>query len=127
MLEELWALAGGSWPTTWTCGRMDPFYRIRFDDGSWFDYSGDLDRVRAEVARFSPEDVAGFDSFVAEAAVCYRWASKSWAPSLRHPRRPAARRAQPDEDARLAQHLPHGGQPCEAPEAAHGAELPDRC
>jgi phytoene desaturase len=51
---------------------MDPFYRIRFDDGSWFDYSGDLDRVRAEVARFSPEDVAGFDSFVAEAAVCYR-------------------------------------------------------
>ena len=72
MLEELWALAGKQLADDVQLVPMDPYYRIRFDDGSWFDYSGDLDRVRAEVARFSPEDVAGFDSFVAEAAVCYR-------------------------------------------------------
>jgi phytoene desaturase len=72
MLEELWALAGKKLADDVQLVPMDPYYRIRFDDGTWFDYSGDLDRVRAEVARFSPEDVAGFDSFVAEAAVCYR-------------------------------------------------------
>jgi phytoene desaturase len=64
-----------------TCVPMDPFYRIRFDDGSWFDYSGDPDRMRAEVARFSPDDVAGFERFVAEAEHCYRWASRSSAAS----------------------------------------------
>jgi len=51
---------------------LDPFYRVRFDDGSWFDYSADLDRMRAEVARFCPADVAGYDRFITEAALCYR-------------------------------------------------------
>jgi phytoene desaturase len=50
---------------------MEPFYRLRFDDGSWFDYSGDLDRTRAEVTRFSPGDLPGFEAFVREAALCY--------------------------------------------------------
>ena len=36
-----------------------PFYRIVFDDGERFDYSGDAAAMRAEVARFAPAEVAG--------------------------------------------------------------------
>jgi phytoene desaturase len=43
---------------------IDPFYRICFEDGKAFDYSGDPQRMREEVARFEPGDVAGFERFV---------------------------------------------------------------
>ena len=51
---------------------MKPFYRIRFHDGSHFDYFGATEPMRAEVARISPEDVAGYDAFMTEADLCYR-------------------------------------------------------
>ena len=72
MLEELWALAGRRLADDVDLRPMDPFYRIRFDDGTHFDYHGDDARMRAEVARFSPDDVAGYEAFLAEAAMCYR-------------------------------------------------------
>ena len=43
---------------------ISPFYRIRFHDGSTFDCTGDPDAMRAEVARLSPEDVAGYERFM---------------------------------------------------------------
>jgi phytoene desaturase len=72
MLDELWALAGRKFSDDVDLRLMDPFYRIRFDDGTWFDYSGDADRMRAEVARFAPDEVAAYERFLAEAAVCYQ-------------------------------------------------------
>ncbi len=72
MLEELWTLAGRRMSDDVDLRPLDPFYRIRFDDGSWFDYSGDADRMRAEVARFCPEDLPGYERFLQEAATCYK-------------------------------------------------------
>ena len=72
MLEELWALCGRKMSDDVELRPLDPFYRIRFDDGSWFDYSGDPAAMRAEVARFSAADLAGFDAFVAESDRCYQ-------------------------------------------------------
>ena len=40
-----------------------PFYRIYFDDGTWFDYDGDPASVRAQIARLAPEDADGYDRF----------------------------------------------------------------
>lgn len=71
MLEELWALAGRKLADDVTLKALDPFYRIRFDDGSWFDYSGDEQRMRAEVARLCPADVPGYEAFLKESALCY--------------------------------------------------------
>jgi phytoene desaturase len=51
---------------------MDPYYRVRFADGTHFDYSGDAAAMRAEVARFCPSDLAGFDAFVRESDRCYQ-------------------------------------------------------
>ncbi|GJD35825.1 phytoene desaturase [Methylobacterium aerolatum] len=71
LFEELWQLAGKQLSDDVTLVPMDPFYRIRFADGSTFDYTGDPERMRAEVARFSPGDVAGYERFMAHArAVC---------------------------------------------------------
>jgi phytoene desaturase len=72
LFEELWALAGRRLEDDVTLKALDPFYRIRFDDGSWFDYNGDPQHMRAEVARINPADVAGYERFMAEAERCYR-------------------------------------------------------
>ena len=72
MFEELWALCGRQLSDDVDLRLMDPFYRIRFDDGSHFDYSGDPARMRAEIERICPEDAPGFDRFVEEADLCYR-------------------------------------------------------
>lgn len=71
MFEELWALCGRKFSDDVELRLMDPFYRIRFDDGSFFDYNGDPERMRAEVGRISPDDLPGFDRFVTEADLCY--------------------------------------------------------
>jgi phytoene desaturase len=72
LLEELWALCGKSLAQDVTLKLLTPFYRIRFDDGTWFDYSGDADAMRAEVARFNPDDLAGYADFLEEAEKCYQ-------------------------------------------------------
>jgi phytoene desaturase len=72
LLEDLWTTAGRRFSDDVKLVPMDPFYRVRFDDGTHFDYCGDADRMRAEVARISPDDVAGYEAFLRQAAVCYR-------------------------------------------------------
>ena len=64
LLEELWRLCGRNMADDIDLRPMSPFYRIRFDDGASFDYSGDAEAMRAEVARFSPQDVDGFERFM---------------------------------------------------------------
>jgi phytoene desaturase len=71
LFEELWRLCGREMHEDVALVPMQPFYRIRFEDGQSFAYSGDRAAMRAEVARFSPEDVAGYEHFMAHSeAVC---------------------------------------------------------
>ncbi len=72
LLDELWALCGRRVADDVTLVPVAPFYRIRFDDGAVFDYSGDADAMRAEIARFCPADVAGYERFMAASAAIYR-------------------------------------------------------
>ncbi len=72
LLEELWALCGKRLEDDVELRRMDPFYRIRFQDGSAFDYRGEAAAMRAEVARFSPGDVAGYERFMKASEAIYR-------------------------------------------------------
>jgi len=61
LLEELWALCGKRMADDIDLRPMAPFYRIRFDDGEAFDYWGDPQRMREEVARFCPDDLPGYE------------------------------------------------------------------
>jgi len=72
VLEELWGLCGKRLAEDVDLRPMMPFYRIRFDDGDFFDYSGDPDHVRAEIARFAPGDVTGYDRYMARSEAIYK-------------------------------------------------------
>jgi phytoene desaturase len=60
LLEELFALFGRSMADYVRLVPVDPFYRILFPDGSSFDYTGDEERLLAQIAAMSPRDVDGY-------------------------------------------------------------------
>jgi phytoene desaturase len=64
LFEELWALCGRRMADDIDLRPVSPFYRIRFDDGETIDYDGDAAHMRSEVARLSPDDVAGYERFL---------------------------------------------------------------
>jgi phytoene desaturase len=66
-LRELWAACGRNFDADVDLRPLDPFYEIRWPDGSHFTASQSTEAMRAEVARLSPGDVKGYERFVAEA------------------------------------------------------------
>ncbi|MAA79262.1 MAG: phytoene dehydrogenase [Deltaproteobacteria bacterium] len=44
-----------------------PFYRIYFDDGTYFDYDGDPVNTRKQIAEIEPKDLEGYERFHAAA------------------------------------------------------------
>jgi phytoene desaturase len=72
LFEELWAMCGRRMANDVTLQPLSPFYRLRFHDGSTFDCSADPEAMRAEVARFSPSDVEGYERFMALSATLCR-------------------------------------------------------
>jgi len=43
---------------------LDPFYRLYFHDGSFMDYTGDPERMKAEMAKFNERDARNYDKFM---------------------------------------------------------------
>ena len=72
LFEELWALCGRRLADDVDLRPLTTFYRVRFDDGSVFDYSGDAQAMRDEVARLAPADVAGYERFLAASEAIYQ-------------------------------------------------------
>ena len=69
LFDELWALGGERREDYVDFVPITPFYRIRFDDTSpggarVFDYTGDADQMRHQIARFNPADVKGYERFL---------------------------------------------------------------
>lgn len=67
-LRELWALKGHRMEDDVELMPVSPFYRLNWADGTNFDYSNDEAALRAEIAKISPRDVAGYEAFVDYAA-----------------------------------------------------------
>jgi len=72
LFEELWELCGRKLSDDIDLRPVTPFYRIRFHDGEVFDYTGDAAAMRAEIGRFSPNDVAGYERFLAASEEIFR-------------------------------------------------------
>jgi len=64
LFEALWALCGRRLADDVRLVPIDPFYRIRFDDGETLDCHGGQAAMEAEIARLSPQDVAGYGRFI---------------------------------------------------------------
>ena len=67
LIDDLFVAAGKRASDYVTLTPLDPFYNIRFEDGSVFHYNNDQQRLRAEIARFNPADVAGYERLRARA------------------------------------------------------------
>lgn len=72
LFEELWALCGKRLKDDVTLCEVTPFYRIRFDDGSHFDYTGDPEAMTREIEKFSPEDARGYERFFAKSEQIFK-------------------------------------------------------
>ncbi|MEO0342622.1 MAG: phytoene desaturase [Pseudomonadota bacterium] len=71
VFEELWQDCGRDFHKDVLLHKMDPFYEIRFEDGSKFSASDDLAKLRRQVAQIAPGDLAGFDRFMKDAEARY--------------------------------------------------------
>jgi phytoene desaturase len=79
ILEELWTLSGRRMQDYLELRRMDPFYKIRFDDGEIFNASADIAQVRREVARIAPGEEVNFDRYLKDSEAIYNTAFKELA------------------------------------------------
>lgn len=48
-----------------------PFYRIYFDDGTFFDYDGDPVSTREQIQKLAPEDLEGYERFHTDAEAIF--------------------------------------------------------
>lgn len=71
VFRELWAACGRDFDTEVDLRPMDPFYEIRWPDGSKFAVRQSTEAMRAEVARLSPGDLPGYERFLKDAEERY--------------------------------------------------------
>jgi len=50
---------------------LDPYYRIYFHDGSFIDYSGNRDKMKAQMRKFNQHDSENYDLFMEETKKLY--------------------------------------------------------
>ncbi|MCH2076239.1 MAG: phytoene desaturase [Rhodobacteraceae bacterium] len=62
--EKLWAACGRNFHDDVKLTPLDPFYEIRWPDGSNFFATGDTKIMETEVARLNPDDVKGYRRFL---------------------------------------------------------------
>ncbi len=67
LFDDLWTLCGKRRADHVELAPMNPFYRIRFDDGDEIACSNDDEAMRREVARISPDDLPGYERFLLKA------------------------------------------------------------
>lgn len=66
VFRELWAACGRDFDADVDLRALDPFYEIRWPDGSHFTARQDDAAMKAEVARLSPGDLKGYEKFLAD-------------------------------------------------------------
>lgn len=71
LYRELWEACGRDFDADVTLKPLDPFYEIRWPDGTKFVAQQDTDKLRAEVAKLAPGDVKGFDKFLQDSSKRY--------------------------------------------------------
>lgn len=65
LIDDLFTLCGRRTADYVQLVPIDPYYNVRFEDGSVFRYNGDVQALEAQVRAFNPADLAGFRRFSA--------------------------------------------------------------
>ncbi len=66
LFRELFALHGRQLESYAKLVDLDPWYRFRFPDGTYFNYGGGIDDTLQEIRRISPDDAEGYLALVDE-------------------------------------------------------------
>lgn len=72
LFEDLFALASKRLSDYVTLVELDPYYNIRFEDGTVFSYNGDRDSIIRQIRAINPADVDGYLRFVPAAEEIFR-------------------------------------------------------
>jgi phytoene desaturase len=68
VLREIFAACGRSFDEEVELTRLDPMYRLQFEDGNTFEATPDVERLAAEVARIDPQDARNVGPYLRENA-----------------------------------------------------------
>ncbi|BDA68471.1 phytoene desaturase, bacterial type [Calothrix sp. PCC 7716] len=63
LIEELFDVSGKPMENYVKLVQLNPFYNIRFEDGSVFHYNNDADYLIEQIRAFNPNDVVGYERF----------------------------------------------------------------
>nr|MBA3784495.1 phytoene desaturase [Acidobacteriota bacterium] len=72
LIEEIFELAGKKTSDYVKLVKIDPFYNIRFDDGTVFNYNDDRENLLNQIRKFNPDDVEGYERFSKDLGEIYR-------------------------------------------------------
>lgn len=64
LIHELFEIAGKKTSDYVNLVPIDPFYNVRFEDGSVFNYNGNKEHILKQIKEFNPPDVAGYHRFI---------------------------------------------------------------
>ena len=71
VFESLWTDCGRDFRKDIDLRPLDPFYEVRWPDGTTFAACGDDERMFAEVAKINPKDVKGYKRFLKDSHARY--------------------------------------------------------
>jgi phytoene desaturase len=72
IIQKIFDTAGKKMEDYLDIVRLDPYYRIYFNDKSYIDYNGDTDHMISEMSKFSKEDAANYESFMSYASKLHK-------------------------------------------------------
>ncbi len=72
LIHDLFTLCGKKTEDYVTLVPINPFYNIRFQDGSVFHYNGDRENILRQIREFNPDDVEGYLRFAKEGEKIYK-------------------------------------------------------
>jgi phytoene desaturase len=73
LIDEMFEIGGRKTSDYVELVKLDPFYNIRFEDGTVFNYNDDRDALREQIRKFDDADgVAGYERFAADLGEIYR-------------------------------------------------------
>ena len=81
VLRQIFAVCGRSLDDEVEMTRLDPMYRLQFDDGTTFEATPDVDRLTEQVARIDPDDARNVAGYLRETAAKFT----VFSPILRRP------------------------------------------
>jgi phytoene desaturase len=72
LFEDLFAVAGKRIADYATLVQLDPYYNVRFEDGTVFSYNGDRESIIRQIRAINPGDADGYLEFVEKAEEIFR-------------------------------------------------------